>query len=363
MVIPEPDKPRKRLEKKENPVKSQDHPKETQPVLDSSEDEDDAILDAEIEDSEREEPGEKQLENLEEELKETLAQPEPIPESERPAKVDSTPPEKEDKRSYRRESEMDRLLKENPQWAESWKALFPIHWLATNTVWRKNLLDALKAKNVKVNLNKLAEKSYTVFHVSEAEATETGLPPGSVVVGDPAEQFFNQTGYTGPYHVPRTNVAPENADLRTLWPMINGSGRKESLLDGGSQIASMSLKAAMELGISYDPSFTITMESADKSRTQTLGLARNVRFDFEGILYYVQLHILKDPAYEVLLGRPFELVSEISLRSTADGNVVATIEEPATGRKLTCPTYRRGQIPRNLIPTGTQTGFQHRPRA
>lgn len=299
------------------------------------------------------------------ELKDALNQPEPEPEKVDPNVADSTLPNKikEKTKSYKRESKLKELLRLNPQWEEMWKALLPESLLATNTAWQKNLLDTLKAKNVKVNFQQDASPTYAVFKVT-AEKT-AHMPEGAIVVEDPVEQFYNQTGYTGPYHVPRSNVAPENADLRTMWPLVNRSGRKESLLDGGSQIASMSLKAALELGISYDPSFTITMESADKSRTQTLGLARNVRFDFEGIIYYLQLHILKDPAYEVLLGRPFEVVSEISLHSTANGDVIATIEDPGTGKKLTCPTYKRGQMSKNLLPQGshdTPSGFQNRSR-
>lgn len=322
-----------------------------------------ALPEIEVEDVS--ESGSENEEDELDELKEALKQPEPEPEPVEPPKADSTLPNqnKEKTKSYKRESKLKELLRLNPQWEEMWKKLLPESLLATNTAWQKNLLDTLKAKNVKVNLQEETPSTYSVYKVT-AEKT-SHMPEGAIVVEDPVEQFYNQTGYTGPYHIPRSNVAPENADLRTMWPVINRSGRKESLLDGGSQIASMSGKAALELGISYDPSFVITMESADKSRTKTLGLARNVRFDFEGIIYYLQLHILADPAYEVLLGRPFEVVSEISLHSTARGDVIATIEDPGTGKKLTCPTYKRGQMPKNLVPQGsndTQPGFQNRSR-
>lgn len=331
------------------------------------------VLEEELPEIEAErEPETDEEEDELDELKETLNQPEPEPEKAETPKVDSTLPNKnnEKTKTYKRESKLKELLRLNPQWEEMWKALLPESLLATNTAWQKNLLETLKQKNVKVNLQSEAPPTYAMFTVNTEKTPQ--MPEGAIVVEDPVEQFYNQTGYTGPYHIPRSNVAPENADLRTMWPLINRSGRKESLLDGGSQIASMSLKTALELGISYDPNFTITMESADKSRTQTLGLARNVRFDFEGIIYYLQLHILKNPAYEVLLGRPFEVVSEISLHSTANGDVIATIEDPGTGKKLTSTTYKRGQMPKNLIPQGSndnqpgfqtnQPGFQNRSR-
>lgn len=285
-----------------------------------------------------------------------LDEPEPVAD-----KVDSTPPSEklEKPKSYRRVSKLKELLNRNPQWKAMWKELLPEELLATNEIWQKDLLENLKAKNVKVTLQDKVDGDdlpvYDVFTIKETASTV--LPVGSIVVQDPVEQFYNQTGYTGPYNIPRDSIAPENADLRTLWPIINRGSRKESLLDGGSQIASISWKAALELGLSYDPNFTITMESANKGRTKTLGLARNVPFEFDGISYYLQLHVLQDPAYDVLLGRPFEVVSQVSLQTSTGGDVSATIVEPGTGRKLTFPTYKRGQIPRHLANT-EQAGFQ-----
>ena len=293
-----------------------------------------------------------------------------------PKEENSTPKEQEKHKSYQRISKLKDLLLRNPGWRSLWKTLLPEELLATNEAWQKDLLENLKAKNVKVNIQQMSELDSGGGPAMEAEYHQsedpryysvnlqdtTQLPLGSVVVHDLVEQLFNHTGYTGPYQMPRTNVASESADLRTLWPTIGGAGKKESLLDSGSQIVSMSLKAALELGVPFDPSFSITMESADKGQTKTVGLARNLAFDFGGIVYFLQVHIIRDPAYEVLLGRPFDVVSSINTSVLRDGGVVATITDPSNGKRLTLPTYKRGQMPRYQQQPGTGPVFPEHSR-
>lgn len=306
-------------------------------------------------------------------LEEILAMEEPAP-AEKP-KVDSTLPmnsstnpkstqPQQKVKSFQRRSLAEELLHKNPSWREAWKFLLPEALLATNPPWQQSISDFIRKRNTPVSVLQQEELTGTVQDDYQPELysvnlqAQDQLPIGGIVVHDAVEQFINLTGgqYTGPFHMRAGNIAPENADLRTFWPMINRNGKKESLIDGGSQIASISLKAALELGIAYDPSFKITMESADKGRTSTLGLARNIPFDFEGIVYYLQLHVLEDPAYEVLLGRPFEVVSNLVITNLANGNAVGTLTDNTNGKKLTIPSYRRGQIPRHMLPLGQQ-GF------
>lgn len=309
-------------------------------------------------------------------LDEVLAmeEPDPVPQP----KADSTLPEKNQQKistkepkvkSFQRRSLAEELLHKNPSWREAWKFLLPEALLATNPPWQQSISDFIRKRNTPVSVFKTEVVPDTVQDHFQPELysvnfQEKGdLPIGGIVVHDAVEQFVNLSGghYTGPFQMISGNMAPENADLRTFWPMINKNGKKESLVDGGSQIASISLKAALELGIAYDPTFTITMESADKGRTSTLGLARNIPFDFEGIVYYLQLHVLQDPAYEVLLGRPFEIVSNLVITNLPNGNAIGTLTDNTNGKKLSLPSYRRGQIPRHMIPGG-QTGFHLNPR-
>lgn len=229
-------------------------------------------------------------------LEEVLAmdEPEAVPQS----KADSTLPEKNEEKnqkqsqpkvkSFQRRSLAEELLHKNPSWREAWKYLLPEALLATNPPWQQSISDFIRKRNTPVSVLKTEIVTESVQDQFEPELysvnyqEKNNLPVGGIVVHDAVEQFVNLSGgnYTGPFHMVSSNMAPENADLRTFWPIINKNGKKESLVDGGSQIASISLKAALELGIAYDPTFVITMESADKGRTSTLGLARNIPFDF-----------------------------------------------------------------------------------
>ncbi len=66
----------------------------------------------------------------------------------------------------------------------------------------------------------------------------------------------------------------------------------------------------MELRVSWDPGYTINLQSTNKGIERTLGLARNVPFLFGEATVYLQVHIVRDPAYKVLLGRPFDALTE-----------------------------------------------------
>jgi hypothetical protein len=72
-----------------------------------------------------------------------------------------------------------------------------------------------------------------------------GMAKGSVVVSDPVMQYLNTLA---PNEQPKSViVAAESHALRTVYPLINGVGEVESLLDPGSQIVSMSRVVATAL--------------------------------------------------------------------------------------------------------------------
>ncbi|KAJ3536315.1 hypothetical protein NMY22_g6081 [Coprinellus aureogranulatus] len=161
-----------------------------------------------------------------------------------------------------------------------------------------------------------------------AEGVE-GVPDGSYVALDPVEQYLNSLEEG---EEPRPIlVARESVALRTVYPHIARSGRAEVLLDTGSQICSMDADVARNLGISWDPDVVIHLQSANRSMEKTLGLARNVEFDFGGVLAYIQLHIIRRPAYDVLLGRPFDVAMSSEVSNQVTGEQMITIKDPNTG--------------------------------
>ncbi|KXN91781.1 hypothetical protein AN958_12252 [Leucoagaricus sp. SymC.cos] len=129
---------------------------------------------------------------------------------------------------------------------------------------------------------------------------------------------------------------------------INGCCSKEALLDNGSQIISMSREVAMSAHISWDPNAAILMQSASGHTEKTCGLAKDVPFYLEGIVVYLQVHILPNPPYQVLLGQPFDVLIQSQVQNTTDGGQTLILTNPNTGKRAVVPTYLKGQAPRIL---------------
>jgi hypothetical protein len=175
--------------------------------------------------------------------------------------------------------------------------------------------------------------------------TATGdMPVGSIVAQDPYLQYLENLP---PEERPRqVYVARESAPLQVVYPVINHNDTIESVLDSGSQIVSMSLDSAKQSGLVWDPGLRIFMESANKTMEESVGMARNVPFRWGTLTVYLQVHIIKNPAYKVLLGRPFDLLTRSCVENSGDGGQVVTITDPNTGKKCAIPTFDRGAAKR-----------------
>ncbi|KAF8803181.1 hypothetical protein BYT27DRAFT_7110625, partial [Phlegmacium glaucopus] len=58
-----------------------------------------------------------------------------------------------------------------------------------------------------------------------------------------------------------------------------------------------------------------------------------------------RLHVVANAAYKVLLGRPFDTVTESEVKNTKDGSQSLTLTDPNTGEKCVMHTYERGKAP------------------
>jgi hypothetical protein len=182
-----------------------------------------------------------------------------------------------------------------------------------------------------------------------------GMRKGAIVIGDPVSQYL-ATLQPGEKPKPIV-VAQESQGLRAIYPMINGIGESESLLDSGSQIISMARGVAKQLEINWDPDITIEMESANRSLERTLGLAKNVPFLCGYITVYLQIHIMAKPAYKVLLGRPFDIVTESLVKNERDGSQTLTLTDPNTGERCVMDTHERGKAP-DILRKAVKQDFQ-----
>jgi hypothetical protein len=179
-------------------------------------------------------------------------------------------------------------------------------------------------------------------------SSQNDLPPNAIVVHDIYESFYNSGDIPDDLI-----VSMDSSAIRSILPIVDNKQQVESIVDGGSQIIGMSEAICHELGISYDPRIVLKMQSANGSISPSLGLARNVPFRIGDITLYLQVHVVRNPAYDILLGRPFDILTESIVRNFADENQTITIRDPNTGKVSTVPTIPRGS------PRSRAQGFQH----
>lgn len=216
----------------------------------------------------------------------------------------------------------------------------------TKTKWpaeaeaKVNLLLKEDEEKQMVRVETLPIGSYMVMtDVSEE------IPEGYMVAYDPVIQYLLENKEVEPSDLV---VAKRSEPLRAIYATVNRVGQEECLLDDGSMIVSMAREAAVQLGLNWDPSIRINMESASNHVEKTLGLAKNVRFAVGGLNLYLQVHILENPPYKVLLGRPFGSLTCSTVKNKSDGSSDIILTDPNTKVVATVPTYERGVGPEEL---------------
>ena len=90
------------------------------------------------------------------------------------------------------------------------------------------------------------------------------------------------------------------------------------------------------------------MQDAGGKINKTAGLARNVPFTFGDIMLYLQLHVQMQAPFQVLLGRPLDILGESLVQNFANGDQEITLTDPNSGRKITVPTFPQGVKGKNL---------------
>jgi len=119
----------------------------------------------------------------------------------------------------------------------------------------------------------------------------------------------------------------------------------------------MAEAVCFDLGLAYDPTIKLNMQSANGNVNQSLGLSRNVPFQIGAITFYLQVHIIRSPAYDILLGRPFDILTESIVRNFANEDQTITIRDPNSGRRVTVPTHARTRLNQGGCPHNKKKDF------
>ena len=110
----------------------------------------------------------------------------------------------------------------------------------------------------------------------------------------------------------------------------------------------MARSVAQKLEISWNPDISIDMESANRLIEKTLDLAKNIPINYRSIMEYLQIHIMANPAYKVLLGQPFDTITKSMVKNERDGNQILTLMDLNMGERCQMHMYERGKVPEIL---------------
>jgi hypothetical protein len=207
--------------------------------------------------------------------------------------------------------------------------LSPEELYAISPEVRNRLRETITPKRV---LNETVSTHALIEQVPDDEET-------SITVPDVYETYINSLA-PGERPIP-LNVAQESHALRLITMVVDNREEVEGIIDPGSQIIAMSEAVCHDIGLAYDPSIKLNMQSANGEVDQSLGLARNVPCKINSITLYLQIHIIRSPAYDILLGRPFDVLTESTVKKFPNEDQTITIVNPNTKRSVTIPMLPR----------------------
>jgi len=157
-------------------------------------------------------------------------------------------------------------------------------------------------------------------------------------------------------------VARTSLPLRALDGTLNDRLRVECLLDQGAQIVAIRRDLWEALGVPIRPDLATTLEAANKSKEDTLGVVENARLKIGGMEFRLQIHVVCDAPFDILLGQPFFSLASCVTRDQMSGDQSVALTDPNTGIQLMMPTRqcsRPAQEPRFIRNEDTE---EHRHR-
>ncbi|KAG6893194.1 hypothetical protein C0993_001785, partial [Termitomyces sp. T159_Od127] len=136
-------------------------------------------------------------------------------------------------------------------------------------------------------------------------------------------------------------VAHDSQAIRSIMMTIDHRTEVEAVVDSGSQIISMAAEVASDLGLIYDPNIVLNMQSTNGTVDRSLGLAKNIPCTIGDVTFYLQIHIIRSPAYNLLLGHPFNVLARSIVRTLSNEETTLTISDPDSGLRRMVPTFPR----------------------
>ncbi|KAF6741016.1 hypothetical protein DFP72DRAFT_982676, partial [Ephemerocybe angulata] len=187
---------------------------------------------------------------------------------------------------------------------------------------------------VSPDVRKLVKDMVTTKKVPTEEATDTTKPVQVALMSKTKRASL-------PDPPAGMIVAKEVESLRTIEVNIAGKIKIDALVDDGSQIIGIHRDIWRKLGIPARSDHTLTMEAANSSKSSTAGLLPHLEVWIGSHVFYLQVQVVDDASYDMLLGRPFHALTRLNCQHHSDGGADIILRDPNTGAVIRCPTKER----------------------
>src|SRR6201992_1362182 len=184
--------------------------------------------------------------------------------------------------------------------------------LAASSNVRRHVKDIVTTKKVAANLLEADESDVYSYGVSEPDPELSSI-------------FFNLVKYNP------SSSAAASLPLRVIFPTFAPGVEPECILDGGAQIVVMRRDIWEKLQTPITVNKAMSMESANATTTMTLGVLENHPVQLGPITVYLQIQVVNEAPFEVLLGRPFFDITSCAEVSRSGGNHEIHVKDPSTG--------------------------------
>ena len=180
--------------------------------------------------------------------------------------------------------------------------------LATSLDVRHHLKDLIASKQVVVNM--VDEPDYDIARCFETQP-ESPKP-------------INFSWYKCP------TTAHASLPLRVIYPSFALGVELESILDSGAQVVMMRHDIWEKLNYPLVANKAMRMESANSSHYQMMGMIENVPVTLRSVTVHLQIQVVNEAPFEVLLGQPFFDILSCGEQSKPGGHHSIEICDPHT---------------------------------
>jgi hypothetical protein len=136
-------------------------------------------------------------------------------------------------------------------------------------------------------------------------------------------------------------VGHDSIPLRLIFLLVKGKLTVECILDSGCQIVAMNSVIWGKLGNNLHVEHTLKMEAANSTITKMHSRLHNIHFTFDDIDIYVQVQVMPNTPYNILLGRLFYALTKCITKDFANSDQHLTVMDPNTWQCIMIPTKER----------------------